>query len=84
MKYSLGLSWLDERSVANNVHAVERGIRLYAKEGKCRFINLSKIEHEFHSKWLGNASYLVLYCAALWKRESTFLSSIVVKESLIQ
>ena len=55
-----GLNWLDECSVANNLHPVEGDIRLYAKEGKCRFINLAEIKHLFQNKWLGNASHLVL------------------------
>lgn len=59
------LNWENECSVTNNLCSVEGNIRLYAKEGKCRFANLAEIKHLFQNKWLGKASYLILYYAVL-------------------
>lgn len=61
-----GLNWLDECSVANNLHPVDGVIRLYANEGKSIFFNLSEIKYLFQNKWLGNAWCHVLYCAVLY------------------
>lgn len=59
------LNWENECSVANNLRSVEGNIRLYAKEGKCRFANLTEIKHLFQSKLLGKASYIILYYTVL-------------------
>lgn len=59
------LNWDNECSAANNLRSVGGNIILYAKEGKCRFANLSEIKHLFQNKLHGKASYLILFYTVL-------------------